>query len=152
MIEDKIAATDWEATNEAILEQATRESWALYVNDGQVRDPKAGCSSASSSASSAQTVSRITNSRSPQLRSRHLSSRLTPTPPPTHRISSHRICSTPPLQQISRSSSLPTSPRLQMMNGSKSLPSSPPHASPKSNYLALPSTSDTTESTGKYLV
>lgn len=33
MLEDKLKATDWEATNEAIEEQIARESYIQYIRD-----------------------------------------------------------------------------------------------------------------------
>ncbi|XP_044742137.1 OTU domain-containing protein 5 [Chrysoperla carnea] len=139
MIQDKLAATDWEATNDAILEQATRESWALYVNDGHLRDPLAGCSSTSGNSSTHSNSSTCRSLRSNSFTTRmqmhasssHTSQRVSttvnkriPTPPqripspstnsrltPTPPLRGHRM-STPPHQSGSSRSchSLPTSP------------------------------------------
>lgn len=37
MLEDKIKATDWEATNEAIEEQVARESYLQWLRDNEMR-------------------------------------------------------------------------------------------------------------------
>lgn len=37
MLEDKIKATDWEATNEAIEEQIARESYLQWLRDNEMR-------------------------------------------------------------------------------------------------------------------
>lgn len=38
MLEDKLRATDWEATNEAIEEQVARDSYLQYLRDNEKRD------------------------------------------------------------------------------------------------------------------
>ena len=38
MLEDKIRATDWEATNEAIEEQVARESYLQWLRDNERRN------------------------------------------------------------------------------------------------------------------
>ncbi|XP_076229749.1 deubiquitinating enzyme A isoform X4 [Nomia melanderi] len=53
MLEDKIKATDWEATNEAIEEQVARESYLQWLRDNEMR--KAVSRSASSSSTSTVT-------------------------------------------------------------------------------------------------
>ncbi|KAK4872124.1 hypothetical protein RN001_016248 [Aquatica leii] len=56
MLEDKIKATDWEATNEAIEEQVARESYIQFYRDVE-RRLKADCHSApSAAAGSSSTV------------------------------------------------------------------------------------------------
>ena len=40
MLEDKIRATDWEATNEAIEEQIARESYLEWLRDNEIRSRK----------------------------------------------------------------------------------------------------------------
>lgn len=37
MLEDKVRATDWEATNEAIEEQIARESYLQWLKDNEKR-------------------------------------------------------------------------------------------------------------------
>ncbi len=37
MLEDKIKATDWEATNDAIQEQVARESYVQWLRDNEQR-------------------------------------------------------------------------------------------------------------------
>ena len=37
MLEDKIKATDWEATNDAIQEQVARESYVQWLQDNEQR-------------------------------------------------------------------------------------------------------------------
>lgn len=37
MLEDKLKATDWEATNEAIEEQVARESYLQWLKDNEKR-------------------------------------------------------------------------------------------------------------------
>ena len=46
MLEDKLRATDWEATNEAIEEEVARESYLQWVKDNERRN-RATVSSAS---------------------------------------------------------------------------------------------------------
>lgn len=38
MLEDKLRATDWEATNEAIEEQVARDSYLQYLRDNEKRE------------------------------------------------------------------------------------------------------------------
>lgn len=38
MLEDKLRATDWEATNEAIEEQVARDSYMQWIRDTEKRD------------------------------------------------------------------------------------------------------------------
>lgn len=38
MLEDKLRATDWEATNEAIEEQVARDSYLQWLRDTEKRD------------------------------------------------------------------------------------------------------------------
>jgi OTU domain-containing protein 5 len=38
MLEDKLRATDWEATNEAIEEQVARESYLQWLRDNEQRN------------------------------------------------------------------------------------------------------------------
>lgn len=38
MLEDKLRATDWEATNEAIEEQVARESYLQWLRDNEKRN------------------------------------------------------------------------------------------------------------------
>lgn len=40
MLEDKIRATDWEATNEAIEEQIARESYLEWLRENEIRSRK----------------------------------------------------------------------------------------------------------------
>lgn len=40
MLEDKIRATDWEATNEAIEEQIARESYLEWLHENELRSRK----------------------------------------------------------------------------------------------------------------
>lgn len=51
MLEDKIKATDWEATNEAIEEQVARESYIQYFRDAEKRLKAQGHPLASGSSS-----------------------------------------------------------------------------------------------------
>ncbi|XP_070559838.1 OTU domain-containing protein 5-like [Ptychodera flava] len=50
MLEDKLKATDWEATNEAIEEQIARESYLQWLRDNEKRARKEETSSCSASA------------------------------------------------------------------------------------------------------
>lgn len=43
MLEDKIRATDWEATNEAIEEQIARESYLQWLRENELRSRKKAC-------------------------------------------------------------------------------------------------------------
>lgn len=45
MLEDKIKATDWEATNEAIEDQVARESYIQYIRDSERKSDKPSSSS-----------------------------------------------------------------------------------------------------------
>ena len=38
MLEDKLKATDWEATNETISEQVARESYLQWLKDNEKRN------------------------------------------------------------------------------------------------------------------
>lgn len=51
MMEDKLKATDWEATNEVIEEQVARESYLQWCKDNEKRrkQQQANCSAAGSS-------------------------------------------------------------------------------------------------------
>ena len=40
MLQDKLIATDWEATNEAIEEQVARESFVQWLKDNEKRNQK----------------------------------------------------------------------------------------------------------------
>ncbi|CAG9828684.1 unnamed protein product [Diabrotica balteata] len=63
MLEDKIKATDWEATNEAIEEQVARESYIQYFRDTERRLKATGSVQASAS-SSTITSSMVSSPRS----------------------------------------------------------------------------------------
>ncbi|XP_015605834.1 OTU domain-containing protein 5-B isoform X2 [Cephus cinctus] len=54
MLEDKIKATDWEATNEAIEEQVARESYLQWLRDNEMRKARSTSSSSTSTVTSAQ--------------------------------------------------------------------------------------------------
>ncbi|XP_066601004.1 OTU domain-containing protein 5-A-like isoform X2 [Prorops nasuta] len=54
MLEDKIKATDWEATNEAIEEQVARESYLQWLRDNEMRKARSASSSSTSTVTSAQ--------------------------------------------------------------------------------------------------
>jgi OTU domain-containing protein 5 len=45
MLEDKLRATDWEATNEAIEEQVARESYLQWLRDNEERNKNMVCPS-----------------------------------------------------------------------------------------------------------
>lgn len=51
MLEDKLKATDWEATNEALEEEVARESYIQYFRDAEKRLKPQGHSSIASSSS-----------------------------------------------------------------------------------------------------
>lgn len=53
MLEDKIRATDWEATNEAIEEQIARESYLEWLHENELRSRKK--KNSATSATSTQT-------------------------------------------------------------------------------------------------
>lgn len=60
MLEDKIKATDWEATNEALEEQVARESYIQYYRDAERRlktHPTAAAASSSSTVTSGMCAS-----------------------------------------------------------------------------------------------
>ncbi|XP_043470726.1 OTU domain-containing protein 5-B isoform X2 [Leptopilina heterotoma] len=54
MLEDKIKATDWEATNEAIEEQVARESYLQWLRDNEMRKARSASSSSSSTLTGTQ--------------------------------------------------------------------------------------------------
>lgn len=54
MLEDKLKATDWEATNEAIEEQIARESYIQYIRDMERRKNLQIPSTSSTSASTSK--------------------------------------------------------------------------------------------------
>ncbi|XP_008215952.1 OTU domain-containing protein 5-B [Nasonia vitripennis] len=54
MLEDKIKATDWEATNEAIEEQVARESYLQWLRDNEMRKARSASSSSTSTVTSSQ--------------------------------------------------------------------------------------------------
>lgn len=56
MLEDKIKATDWEATNEALEEEVARESYIQYFRDAEKRLKPQGHSSSSSSSTITSSV------------------------------------------------------------------------------------------------
>ncbi|CAG9855390.1 unnamed protein product [Phyllotreta striolata] len=62
MLEDKIKATDWEATNEAIEEQVARESYIQYFRDTEKRLKAEGHAHAHASASSSTITSAMVSS------------------------------------------------------------------------------------------
>ncbi|XP_054280202.1 OTU domain-containing protein 5-A-like [Macrosteles quadrilineatus] len=66
MLEDKLRATDWEATNEAIEEQVARDSYLQWLRDSEKRDKALARSSTATSTSATVTCP---SPRSP--RSRH---------------------------------------------------------------------------------
>lgn len=59
MMEDKLKATDWEATNEVIEEQVARESYLQWCKDNEKRrkQQQAHCSSAIASSSTVTSAS-----------------------------------------------------------------------------------------------
>lgn len=65
MLEDKILATDWEATNEAIEEQVARESYIQYFRDNE-RRLKAQGNNLASGSSSTITSSMISSISTPR--------------------------------------------------------------------------------------
>lgn len=52
MLEDKLRATDWEATNEALEEQVARESYLQWLRDNEMRSRKKARSATATSSSS----------------------------------------------------------------------------------------------------
>ncbi|XP_064486928.1 OTU domain-containing protein 5-B-like [Ornithodoros turicata] len=52
MLEDKLRATDWEATNEALEEQVARESYLHWLRDNEMRSRKKARSATATSSSS----------------------------------------------------------------------------------------------------
>ncbi|KAL7288744.1 hypothetical protein TKK_0016726 [Trichogramma kaykai] len=54
MLEDKIKATDWEATNEAIEEQVARESYLQWLRDNEMRKARSTSASSTSTITSSQ--------------------------------------------------------------------------------------------------
>jgi len=74
MLEDKLKATDWEATNEAIEEQVARESYLQWLRDNEKRArkqgglPRSATATSSSSLTSATADGRPPGNRSPRNR------------------------------------------------------------------------------------
>ncbi|XP_017783192.1 PREDICTED: OTU domain-containing protein 5 isoform X2 [Nicrophorus vespilloides] len=59
MLEDKLKATDWEATNEALEEEVARESYIQYFRDAEKRlKPQGHAAGSSSTITSSQSTSR----------------------------------------------------------------------------------------------
>ena len=54
MLEDKIKATDWEATNEAIEEQVARESYLQWLRDNEMRKARSATCTSTSTVTSSQ--------------------------------------------------------------------------------------------------
>ena len=70
MLEDKIRATDWEATNEAIEEQVARESYLQWLRDNERRAASGNSKSATVTSAdlklqAAQAASEVSSSSSP---------------------------------------------------------------------------------------
>lgn len=64
MLEDKLKATDWEATNEALEEEIARESYIQYFRDAEKRlKPQGHAAGSSSTITSAVCSSPRPNSR-----------------------------------------------------------------------------------------
>lgn len=64
MLEDKLKATDWEATNEALEEEVARESYIQYFRDAEKRlKPQGHAAGSSSTITSAVCSSPRPNSR-----------------------------------------------------------------------------------------
>ncbi|CAL8115416.1 unnamed protein product [Orchesella dallaii] len=66
MLEDKLRATDWEATNEAIEEQVARESYLQWLKDNERRNRRSPVASSSSATVTSASCSGV---RSPRPRS-----------------------------------------------------------------------------------
>ncbi|XP_043195843.1 OTU domain-containing protein 5-B-like [Amphibalanus amphitrite] len=64
MLEDKLKATDWEATNETISEQVARESYLQWLKDNEKRN-KTSCASSSTATSADVRSPRPLPARSP---------------------------------------------------------------------------------------
>lgn len=64
MLEDKLRATDWEATNEAIEEQVARESYLEWLRENEMRSRKTARSATATSSSSLSDA--LAGSMSPQ--------------------------------------------------------------------------------------
>ncbi|XP_046405569.1 OTU domain-containing protein 5-B isoform X2 [Ischnura elegans] len=62
MLEDKIMATDWEATDEVLTEQAARESYIQWLKDNEKRNKTMRASTATTSASVTSAENRPTKS------------------------------------------------------------------------------------------
>lgn len=62
MLEDKIRATDWEATNEAIEEQVARESYLQWLRDNERRNTSGGGGGTATNARSQNSRSTSTSS------------------------------------------------------------------------------------------
>ncbi|XP_026817913.1 OTU domain-containing protein 5-A-like [Rhopalosiphum maidis] len=65
MLEDKLRATDWEATNDTIEEQIARESYLQFLKDNEKRNKKDKETSATSTATSASIVKSYQSRTSP---------------------------------------------------------------------------------------
>ncbi|XP_021924157.1 OTU domain-containing protein 5 [Zootermopsis nevadensis] len=82
MLEDKLRATDWEATNEAIEEQVARESYLQWLRDNEQRNKNMQRSTTATS--STATVTSDSNRSSPRTRVGGVNS---PSHPESHRNS-----------------------------------------------------------------
>lgn len=64
MLEDKIRATDWEATNEAIEEQVARESYLQWLRDNERRAAAGNSKSATVTSADLRAAAEVTSSPS----------------------------------------------------------------------------------------
>lgn len=76
MLEDKLRATDWEATNEAIEEQVARESYLQWLKENEIRARKKARSATATSSSSLGSPENLNHgSTSPPQSAGHISPR-----------------------------------------------------------------------------
>ena len=68
MLEDKLRATDWEATNEAIEEQVARDSYLQWIKDNEKRNKALRSATATSSATVTSLELRQSPRQSPRSR------------------------------------------------------------------------------------
>ncbi|GIY59449.1 OTU domain-containing protein 5 [Caerostris darwini] len=66
MLEDKLRATDWEATNEAIEEQIARESYLEWLRDNELRSRSKNVAPSATATSCSSLIDGYSGSMSPQ--------------------------------------------------------------------------------------
>ncbi|CAG7731651.1 unnamed protein product [Allacma fusca] len=139
MLEDKLRATDWEATNEAIEEQVARESYLQWLKDNERRNRAARSPTASSSSSTVTSSASSGEIRSPRPRAH--GSNISPIGSPfrgeaSYRNSPARLSPPPSIPSTSKTSASPAIANAISTAGASSL-------APLASSNVVPSGSET---------